>query len=80
MAKHLIEDIKVGVSAGGMACGPVPGCVVTEITLRDTGDNSVVYYGMTEVEGTEVHLKSDESIYETQIKDDRGRQKLDCYL
>ncbi len=70
MAKHLIEDIKVGVSDGGIACGPVSGSVVTEMTLRDTGDNSVMYYGITEVEGIENYLRSDESFYETQIKDD----------
>ena len=69
MAKHLIEDIKVGVSGGGMACGPVSGSVVTEMQLRDTGDNSVMYYGITEVEGIENYLKSEESLYDTQISD-----------
>lgn len=70
MGKHLIEDIKVGVSGGGVACGPVSGSVVTEMTLRDTGDNSVMYYGITEVEGIENYLKSEESLYDFQIKDD----------
>ena len=69
MSKHLIEDIQVGVSGGGFACGPVPGCVVTEMKLRDTEDGSVMYYGITEVEGIENYLKSEESIYETQISD-----------
>ena len=68
--KRLIEDIKVGVSAGGMVCGPVSGSVVTEMMLRDTGDNSVMYYGITEVEGIENYLKSEESLYDFQIKDD----------
>ncbi len=70
MAKRLIEDIKVGVSGGGMACGPVSGCVVTEVKLRDVGDNSVMFYGMTEVEGIENYLKSEESLYDIQITDD----------
>lgn len=70
MAKYLIEEVKVGVSSGGMACGPVGGNVVTEITLRDTENNSVMYYGITEVDGIENYLKSGESFYETQIKDD----------
>lgn len=70
MAKHLIEDIKVGVSRGGMACGPVSGCVVTEMKLRDPGDDSVRFYGITEVEGIENYLKSEESIYDIQIEDD----------
>ena len=70
MAKLLIEDIKVGVTGGGVACGPVPGSVVTEMKLRNTEDDSVMFYGITEVEGIENYLKSDESLYDFQIEDD----------
>ena len=66
---HLIEDIKVGVTGGGVACGPVSGSVVTEMKLRDTADNSAMFYGITEVDGIENYLKSEESFYETQIND-----------
>lgn len=70
MGKHLIEDVKVGVSAGGMACGPIPGNVVTEVQLRDVEDNSVMFYGITEVEGISNYMISAESLYDIQIKDD----------
>ena len=70
MAKHLIEDIKVGLSDGGVACGPAPYCVVTEMKLRNMEDNSVIFYGITEVDGVENFLKSEESFYDTQINDD----------
>ncbi len=70
MAKLLVEDIKVGVTGGGIACGPVPGSVVTEMKLRNTEDNSVMFYGITEVEGIENYLRSDESLYDFQIEDD----------
>ena len=70
MAKLLIEDIKVGVSGGGVACGPVPGSVVTEMKLRNTEDDSVMFYGITEVDGIENYLKSNESLYDFQIEDD----------
>ncbi len=70
MAKLLIEDIKVGVTGGGVACGPVPGSVVTEMKLRDTENDSVTFYGITEVEGIENYLQSNESLYDFQIKDD----------
>ena len=73
--KHLIEDIKVGVSGGGMACGPVSGCVVTEMQLRDTEDNSIMFYGITEVEGIENYLKSEESLYDIQITDDSSDEE-----
>ncbi len=75
MAKHLIEDIKVGVSGGGIACGPVPGSVVTEMKLRDTEDNSVTFYGITEVEGIENYLRSEESLYDIQIADDSSDEE-----
>ena len=70
MAKLLIEDIKVGVTGGGVACGPVPGSVVTEMKLRNTEDDSVMFYGITEVDGIENYLKSNESLYDFQIEDD----------
>ena len=70
MAKLLIEDIKVGVTGGGVACGPVPGSVVTEMKLRNTEDDSVMFYGITEVDGIENYLKSHESLYDFQIEDD----------
>lgn len=75
MAKQLIENIKVGVSGGGIACGPVPGSVVTEMQLRDTEDNSVMFYGITEVEGIENYLRSEESLYDIQIADDSSDEE-----
>ena len=38
MSKFLIEDIKVGISEGGIACGPVGGHVVAEARIRNTED------------------------------------------
>ena len=73
MAKHLIEDIKVGISGSEMRdslFNRSSGSVVTEITLRDTGDNSVMYYGIIELEGIERYLISRESFYEAQMIDD----------
>ena len=75
MAKYLIEDIKVGLTGGGVACGPVPSSVVTEMKLRNTEDNSVMYYGITEVDGIENYLKSAESLYDFQIADDTSDEE-----
>ena len=64
MAKWLIEDVKVGESKGGIACGPVGGHIVAELQLRDTEEDAVTYYGMTEVEGTVNLTESDQSLYD----------------
>lgn len=69
MAKYLIEDIQVGVTAGGMACGPIPGNVVTEMKVRNTEDDSVIFYGITEVMGIHNFTKSEESLYDIQMSD-----------
>ena len=69
MKKLLIEDIKVGVSAGGMACGPVPGHVVAEIRLRDMEDGTVTYHSAAEVEGMPIFFKTSVSTFDTQIND-----------
>ena len=70
MAKFLIEDIRIGVTEGGIACGPVSGNVVAEMKIRNPEENSVLYYGITEVDGIPNFIKSEESFYDFQIKDD----------
>ena len=70
MAKFLIEDIRVGITEGGIACGPVSGNVVTEMKIRNPEEDSVLYYGLTEVEGIPVFIRSEESFYEFQMKDE----------
>lgn len=70
MAKWLIEDIQVGVTKGGMACGPMSGSVVAEIKTRNPEENLVFHYGITEVDGIPNFMKSEESLYEFLIKDD----------
>lgn len=70
MAKWLIEDVKVGESKGGIACGPVGGHIVAELQLRDTEEDAVSYYGITEVEGTVNLTESDQSLYDIEIEED----------
>ena len=70
MKKFLIEDISVGVSKGGIACGPVSGLVVAEICLRDTETNAVTYHALTEVGGTLNFTQSNQSTFDIQVKED----------
>lgn len=69
MKKFLVEDISVGVSKGGIACGPVNGLVVAEIRLRDTETNEVSFHALTEVGGTLNFTQSDRSTFDIQIKE-----------
>ncbi len=69
MKKLFIEDVLVGVTPGGMACGPVPGNVVCEVTLRSE-DGIASYYSLVEVAGTLNFLESETSIYQSLIDDE----------
>lgn len=67
MSKFLIENIQVGISEGGIACGPVSGHVVAEARIRNTDNGIVTYHALAEVEGTLNFTETDESTYDIQI-------------
>ena len=69
MKRFLIEDVRVGISKGGIACGPVPGNVIGEIVLRDEEGNAT-YYCMAEISGTLNFYESESSLYQGQIDED----------
>lgn len=69
MKKLFVEDVKVGVSRGGMACGPVSGSVVAEVCIRDLEEETVKYYSLTEVEGIPNFFETDVSTYDQQIEE-----------
>ncbi len=69
MKSFLIEDVRVGISKGGIACGPVPGNVIGEIVLRDE-DGKATYHCMAEVSGTLNFYESEASLYQGQIDED----------
>lgn len=69
MKRYLIDDVRVGISKGGMTCGPVPGNVIGEIVLRNE-DGKASYHCMAEVSGTLNFYESDTSLYQGQIDED----------
>ena len=69
MKRFLIEDVRVGISKGGIACGPVPGNVIGEIVLQDE-DGKATYHCMAEVSGTLNFYESKASLYQGQIDED----------
>lgn len=70
MAYMMIKDIKMGVSNGGMACGPVGGHAVAEICIHDLHYDCDVYHSLAEVEGTLNFTETDESTFDIQINED----------
>lgn len=69
MKKYLIKDVKVGVSKGGIACGPVSGSVVAEVCIRDQETGTEKFCSLTEVEGIPNFFETDESTYDRQIEE-----------
>ena len=69
MKRFLIENVRVGISKGGVACGPIPGNVIGEIVLRNE-DGKASYYCMAEVSGTLNFYESRSSLYQGQIDED----------
>ena len=65
MGKHLIEDLKVGAFSQGPS-----GIVNVEMQLKDAEDNSLMFYGMSDVDGVAVYLKSAESLYDILMAND----------
>ena len=70
MKKFVVEDVKVGISKGGMACGPVSGHAVAEIRIRDLENGMVMYHSLAEVDGTLNFFETEESTFEFQIAED----------
>ena len=67
----IIDEIKVGASEGGIACGPASGNIIAEIKLHEPDDeNAVSYHALAEVDGTLNFYENDESLYDQLICDD----------
>ena len=74
MKRYLIEDAKCGISDGGIACGPVPGHVVTSVKFSD-GEESR-WLNLAEVDGMPNVYLTEEEVYEAMIKDDPEDETL----
>ncbi len=75
--EQTIEDIKVGISDAGMACGPVGGNVIAEVQLRDTDYDEIRFHSMAEVDGTLYFYESDQSLFDILCCDDWTDEMLE---
>ena len=71
MKKYQINDVKVGVSGGGFACGPVPGAVVVEISVNDE-HNHTMYYSLSEVDCIPMIFKTETSKYAMMMMEEKA--------
>ena len=75
MKKFLIENINVGAAKGGIACGPVSGLVVAEVSLKDLETGAITFHALTEISGTLNFTKSSRSTFDIQVKEDYEDKK-----
>ncbi len=68
MKRYLIEDTKCGVTAGGMACGPVPGDVVVTIKYNDGTESG--WLNIVEVLGIPNYFLTEKDIYDDLMEND----------
>ena len=70
MKQFVIENVQVGVSKGGSACGPVGGHVIAEVRVRNVEDGVITYHSLAEIENSLSFTLSNESTYDGQIEED----------
>lgn len=70
MKRFLVEEVKVGATEGGIACGPVPGNTVAEVTVRNPEDGTVGYHSLVDTDGILTFLETDVPTFEMQMKED----------
>lgn len=78
MKRYFIETAKCEITAGGMACGSIPGHVVTSIKYKD--DDGSKWLSLVEVEGIPNVFLTDKDIYEDLLKDDYNDVAFTEYL
>lgn len=76
MARFYIEDIKCGLGAGGMSCGPVSGPVVAEAKVKDD-NNEIFYLSLAEVDGFPNFFQTAESTYDMQVSQEMTDEDID---
>ena len=75
MGRLLINDVKVGVSEGGIACGPVDGAVNVSVQIRE--DDRTYWLSNSEFEGIPNFYFSEDDIFDKlQSPDDDAVEEL----
>ena len=78
MKRYFIEDVKCGLTEGGMACRPVSGSVVVSVKYHDGERNG--WLSVVEVDGIPHVFQTDEDIFERLLKEDVRDEDFIQYL
>lgn len=71
--RYKIADIKNGIAKGSISCGPIPGPIVSEVKF-ESDKGTTFYTSLTEVEGTPMFFRTEESYYVGQVEEDYGEK------
>ena len=79
MKRYYVEEAKVGVTEGGIACGPIPGSVVVSIKYREN-DNQSLWLSNVEVEGIANPTLSEKDIFDVLVTEEMDNTEFDKYF
>ena len=83
MGKYIIKDAKVGVSKGGIACGPIGGTVVASV-LYESPNGERKWLHCCETDGNPAFYKSADDIHDRLVDEDWEDQafwdRVNCEL
>ncbi len=77
MKKFLIEEVKCGVSEGGIACGPVSGSVV--VTIRFNDGSRSRWFSISEFEGFPNYYLADEDPHDLLVEEDFDDERFTTF-
>lgn len=75
---YIIEEIKCGITEGGIACGPIDGNIVVSLKFSD-GDQTK-WLNNVEVAGIPNFYLTDKDIYEELLKEDFDNEEFTRFL
>ncbi len=78
MNRLFIEEVRYGVTEGGMACGPVSGNPV--VTARYTDGEETGWLSVVEVDGIPNVFQTDRDIFEDLVREDLDDEEFIGYL
>lgn len=80
MKKYMLESVRVGISNGGICCGPVDGTVDVETCVRALDDGKVTYHTLSEMDGFPSIYVTEERIYDDLIEEDYENREFWAHL
>ena len=78
MKRYFIENVKCGITDGGMACGPIGGSVVVTAKIKEDGE--VKWISLVETMGIPNLFVTDKDVFEHLVKEDFDDNEIGDYI